>query len=367
MKVQTEKKIETPEGLTTVSPKNGEIVDDPTLIQDAVFGEITEDGPNYRNVGWIGTSATMMKCQIGLGVLSIPAAFDVLGMIPGVICMMVIAALSTWGSYVIGGFKLNHREIYGIDNAAGIMFGRVGREIVGFCFILSGMPGMRRENPGLATLLSSFTFPTGFAILTIVNTELFTANLFVVVFTTFMRKTRGLDLARNLITSYIFNLAGALFVAGFLCWWSDTLSTDAAKSYAVAQAEARVNVQWSVNLLRGVGCNWFVGLAMFLSIAAHDQVSKIYAIWIPIWTFVALGYQHSIANFFLVPIGMFYGTNFGVGKFIYQSVIPVTLGNIIGGAGLNGILLWIIYGRRRILAENGGTKRANSVHGVLPS
>lgn len=50
MKVQTEKKIETPEGLTTVSPKNGEIVDDPTLIQDAVFGEITEDGPNYRNV-----------------------------------------------------------------------------------------------------------------------------------------------------------------------------------------------------------------------------------------------------------------------------------------------------------------------------
>ncbi|KAM6504680.1 hypothetical protein FSOLCH5_015182 [Fusarium solani] len=78
----------------------------------------------------------MMKCQIGLGVLSIPVAFDVLGMIPGVICMMVIAALSTWGSYVIGEFKLNHREIYGIDDAAGIMFGRVDREIVGFCFIL---------------------------------------------------------------------------------------------------------------------------------------------------------------------------------------------------------------------------------------
>ncbi|EEU38442.1 uncharacterized protein NECHADRAFT_55362 [Fusarium vanettenii 77-13-4] len=119
-----------------VSPKNGEVLDDPTLIQDAVFGEITEGGPNYRNVGWIGTSVIMMKCQIGLGVLSIPAAFDVLGMIPGVICMVVIAALSTWGSYVIGGFKLNHREIYGIDDAAGIMFGRVGREIMGFCFIL---------------------------------------------------------------------------------------------------------------------------------------------------------------------------------------------------------------------------------------
>lgn len=233
--------------------------------------------------------------------------------------------------------------------------------------IAAGMPGIHRENPGMATLLSSFTFPTGFVILTIVNTDLFTANLFVVAFTTYMRKTRLLDLAKSLITSYIFNLAGALFVAGFLCWWTDTLSTNTAKSYAVAQAEARVNLQWSVNLLRGVGCNWFVGLAMFLSIAAHDQVSKIYAIWIPIWTFVALGYQHTIANFFFVPIGMFYGTNFGVGKFIHQSVIPVTLGNVVGGPGLNGILLWLIYGRRRIVAESGVMKYANSVHGGLPS
>lgn len=217
--------------------------------------------------------------------------------------------------------------------------------------ISGGMPSMRSENPSLVTLLSSFTFPTGFVLLTILNTELFTANLFVVVFTTCLRKTRLLDLARNLITAYIMNLAGALFVAGFLCWWSDTLSTASQKSYAVSQAEARVNVQWSVNFLRGVACNWLVGLAIFLSIAAHDQVSKIYAIWIPIWTFVALGYQHSIANFFLVPIGMFYGTNFGVGKFIYQSVIPVTLGNIVGGVILDGFIIWFIYGRNEMLAE----------------
>lgn len=232
--------------------------------------------------------------------------------------------------------------------------------------ISGGMPSVRSENPSLVTLLSSFTFPTGFVILTILNTELFTANLFVVVFTTCLRKTRLLDLARNLITAYIMNLAGALFVAGFLCWWSDTLSTDNQKNYAVSQAEARVNVQWSVNFLRGVGCNWLVGLAIFLSIAAHDQVSKIYTIWIPIWTFVALGYQHSIANFFLVPIGMFYGTNFGVGKFIYISVIPVTLGNAVGGVILDGFIIWFIYGRKQILAEkdNGGNPTGRD---TLPS
>ncbi|KAK5400003.1 hypothetical protein LTR06_011330 [Exophiala xenobiotica] len=177
------------------------------------------------------------------------------------------------------------------------------------------------------------------------NTELFTANLFVMVFTTCQRKTRYYDLARSLISTYFMNMAGALFVAGFLCWWSDTLSTDTQKSYAVAQAEARVNVQWSVNFLRGVGCNWFVGLAILMSITAHDHTSKVYAIWIPIWTFVALGYQHCIANFFLVPIGMFYGTDFGVGKFIYQCIIPVTLGNMVGGAGLNGVIIWFLYGR----------------------
>lgn len=69
---------------------------------------------------------------------------------------------------------------------------------------------------------------------------------------------------------------------------------------------------------------------------------------------VVLGYQHSVANFFLVPIGMFYGTDFGVGKFIYQCIIPVTLGNIVGGAGMTGAFLWFLYGRNDKLATEIG-------------
>ncbi|QRD81510.1 Formate/nitrite transporter-domain-containing protein [Aspergillus flavus] len=204
--------------------------------------------------------------------------------------------------------------------------------------VAGGSPSLRAENPGLATLLSSFAFPTGFVILTIVNTELFTANVFVLILSTFMRRTTWLDLVRNLVLSYIFNLAGCLFVAGFLCWWSDTLSTDTLKGFAVTQAEGRVNVQWSVNFLRGVGCNWLVGLAIFLSISCKDK--------------------HCIANFFLVPIGMFYGTNFGVGKFIYQSVIPVTLGDIVGGAVLDGVFIWFLYGHRIMKKRPGGEPNA---------
>ena len=110
---------------------------------------------------------------------------------------------------------------------------------------------------------------------------------------------------------------------------------------------------------------------MFLATSGRDNVSKIYGIWIPIWAFVLLGYQHCIANYLLIPIGMFYGTNFGVGKFIYQSIIPVTLGNIIGGAFFCGVFFWILYGRGPALANEAGMtfkgKRHEDVHSSLSS
>ncbi|KAH6953801.1 transmembrane amino acid transporter protein-domain-containing protein [Ilyonectria sp. MPI-CAGE-AT-0026] len=112
----------------------GEVHDDPGHAHDAVFGRLTEDGPNYRNVGWLGTAGLMMKTQLGLGILSIPSVFDTLGMIPGLICLCAVAAITTWSDYVVGVFKLRHREVYGIDDAGRLMFGRVGQEIFGFAF-----------------------------------------------------------------------------------------------------------------------------------------------------------------------------------------------------------------------------------------
>lgn len=78
----------------------------------------------------------MMKAQIGLGVLSIPASFDTLGLVPGVICLIAIAGITTWSNVIVGDSKVKHREVYGIDDAAGLMFGRVGRELLGVTFIL---------------------------------------------------------------------------------------------------------------------------------------------------------------------------------------------------------------------------------------
>ncbi|KAK5080388.1 hypothetical protein LTR05_008636 [Lithohypha guttulata] len=228
--------------------------------------------------------------------------------------------------------------------------------------VVGGSPGLRQSNPALATMISAFLFPTGFVLVILTNMELVTSNFYTMTFATLQRKTTIYDLARNWVVSYIFNIAGALFFTGVLAWWSDSLSSDAQSTYAVTQAEGRVNVNWGYNLTRGIGCNWLVGLAMYLGTSGRDNTSKIFGIWIPIWAFVALGYQHSIANYFNGPIGMFYGTNFSVGKFIWASCIPVTLGNMIGGAVFVGLSFWLLYGRGPALpneagAQLGGDKR----------
>ncbi|KAF2771223.1 hypothetical protein EJ03DRAFT_36941 [Teratosphaeria nubilosa] len=118
----------------------GEVQDYPLkpteTTHDAVFGEITEDGPNYRDVGWMGTVILMMKTQIGLGVLGIPSALDTLGMVPGVIILCIVGAMTTWCGIMVGDFKILHPEVYGIDDAGRLMGGRLGKEILWFGFVV---------------------------------------------------------------------------------------------------------------------------------------------------------------------------------------------------------------------------------------
>ncbi|KAL4895345.1 transmembrane amino acid transporter protein-domain-containing protein [Aspergillus ambiguus] len=128
--------IEAPEDVAnTADYQRGDLKEDLTTY-DAVFGAVGEDGPNYRNVGWLGTVALMLKTQIGLGVLSIPAIFDLVGVVPGVILLCIVAAIAGWASYMVGVFKLNHRELYNMDDAGRLMFGKIGREVFGVAFCL---------------------------------------------------------------------------------------------------------------------------------------------------------------------------------------------------------------------------------------
>ncbi|CAK9780990.1 unnamed protein product [Cutaneotrichosporon oleaginosum] len=105
-------------------------------VHDAVFGEVGEEGPNYRSVSWMGAAALMTKANVGLGVLSIPEVFKQVGLIPGLILILVIQGIATYADYVICTFKLNHLEVFGLADAGMVMFGRAGKEFLAITFCL---------------------------------------------------------------------------------------------------------------------------------------------------------------------------------------------------------------------------------------
>lgn len=88
-----------------------------------------------------------MKTQIGLGVLSLPSVLDTLGLIPGVIILCVIAGITTWSDYMVGVFKRNHPDVYGVDDVGQLLFGRIGKELFAAAF-------MGRMSPSLCAFMS---------------------------------------------------------------------------------------------------------------------------------------------------------------------------------------------------------------------
>jgi hypothetical protein len=135
-------------------------------IQDVQQQTIADD---ILQVGWQGTAFLMMKTQIGLGVLSIPLVFDVLGMVPGVICLLIIAIITTWSGYIVGTFKLKHPEVYGIDDVGRLVAGKFGYWFMGgaFCLCRSrSMPGPP-QTAKADQVYSDWIFVAGSAMLSI--------------------------------------------------------------------------------------------------------------------------------------------------------------------------------------------------------
>ena len=125
----------------------------------------------------------------------------------------------------------------------------------------------------------------------------------------------------------------------------------AERAYAIL--EAKVNLTFSQAFFRGILCNWLVCLAVLLSLFSENNLTKLFVIPIPITTFVALGYEHSIANMYFLPAGIIAqnflerAKNINWGTIFIKNLIPVTLGNIIGGSLLVGFLYWIVTGQEK--------------------
>ena len=113
---------------------------------------------------------------------------------------------------------------------------------------------------------------------------------------------------------------------------------------AMAVASAKFTMPFDVAVIKAIGCNWLVCLAVWLANASEDITGKILGIWFPIRAFVTIGFEHSVANMFFIPLGIFLGAE-GVNwtSLFVNNLLPVTIGNIIGGAIFVACIYWYTY------------------------
>ena len=196
---------------------------------------------------------------------------------------------------------------------------------------------------GSARLLGGIAFSLGLILVVVGGAELFTGNNLIVMAWA-DRKVSTIKLLRNWSLVYISNLCGAISAAAMV-YWSGTLSfgDNAVAETALEIAVAKINIDPMQAFIRGILCNILVCLAVWLCFAAHHVAGKILAIIFPISAFVALGFEHSVANMYFIPLGMLISDG-SIGLIeLLRNLIPVTLGNIVGGGFFVALVYWAIY------------------------
>lgn len=214
------------------------------------------------------------------------------------------------------------------------------------------------ENAGLAKFASGAVFPVGLMLVVIAGAELFTGNNLIIVGFMDGKITFG-QLLRNWVIVYIGNFIGSIFIA-FMVSQSGLFNSTGGLlgATAIKAAIGKASLPFGQAVIRGILCNIIVVLAVWMATAAKDIAGKILAIWFPIMLFVMSGFEHSVANMYFIPAGIFAKSNIvclEAGEIaaeslnvlnisgLFANLIPVTIGNIIGGAIITGLSYWYVY------------------------
>ena len=209
--------------------------------------------------------------------------------------------------------------------------------------IVGGGVNVETLGKGVQKLLFGGVFPVGLMLVVIGGSELFTGNCLLPPIALFAGETDRNGVLRNWGWVYLGNFVGSVFVAFFLSTLTGLFAAEPWQSFIIDLAEKKVALGWGAAFWRAVGCNWLVCLAIWMAIAAEDIVSKIFAIWFPIMAFVAMGFEHSIANMYFIPAGMFAGADVSLLQFLLLNLLPVTIGNIIGGFIFVALIYYYLY------------------------
>jgi len=207
---------------------------------------------------------------------------------------------------------------------------------------------------GLTALISGLVFPVGFAMIVLLGLELATGNFALLPFGIARGKVTVAATLRSWVTVYAGNFIGSVFTGALLA----IALTEAfiqepgllgARIIKVANAKTLFYEHagahgWLTALVKGVLCNWMVTMGSVLGFSSNSSIGKIASIWLPISVFFALALEHSIVNMFVIPTAMILGADISLGQWLFWNQLPVTIGNIIGGAVLTGLLLHYGHG-----------------------
>jgi formate transporter len=212
---------------------------------------------------------------------------------------------------------------------------------------------------GVARLLGGLTFSLGLILVIVAGAELFTGNNLIVMAWA-SRRVSTLRVLRNWTIVYAGNLVGAVTTAGIVYVGKQyEFGKGAVGEQALTIAVAKTNLGFVQAIALGALCNALVCLAVWLCYSARTTADKILSIIPPIAAFVAVGFEHSVANMYFIPYALFVKANESFvsslsppapdlsqltwGSFVTDNLVPVTIGNVIGGAVMVGAVYWFVY------------------------
>jgi formate transporter len=233
---------------------------------------------------------------------------------------------------------------------------------MGAIFATTVMAGGMHTAYGVIRLLGGVAFSLGLILVVVAGAELFTGNNLIVMAWA-SRRVSTLRLLGNWALVYAGNFVGAVATAALMLVSKQyTFGHGAVGVTALTIASSKTSLGFVQAIALGAFCNALVCLAVWLTYGAHTTADKILAVIPPIAAFVAAGFEHSVANMYFIPMGLLIKTKHSWinstnglpdlshltwGRFLAHNLLPVTIGNIVGGALMVGAVYWFVYLRRR--------------------
>ncbi|CAG9460444.1 unnamed protein product [Pedinophyceae sp. YPF-701] len=213
-------------------------------------------------------------------------------------------------------------------------------------FIGGNTTGIAATDPGLSQMIFGiFGFPTGLFAVVLTGAELFTGNCLVCTAAWAEGRCTTPEFLRSLTVSWFGNLSGALLCVGIFKGARFAEEADRLHAFMVNVAHIKTSMNWGQCFLRGVLANFLVDLAVLQAAISTTFVGKFLGIFLAVSMFASLALEHVVANMSMVPLGMIHGADVSVWKFIYANLIPVTLGNYVGGGVMIGMVYAVLFGK----------------------